>query len=184
MNPDKIDLVAFTALHRAIERRIEVVLLASPRGRLHPMDIDNLRPLDPEEGIAATHTDGDGDRETVMFPAAVFAAADLEEAIAAWNNHLAVEREAELQQRQAARDKAVADREAEERATLAALQVKYGGCVESRPKDCRCPRPANGPRTMPEWLGEFLDFAPSDDACTVCDHCGESLDLHGGSGLR
>lgn len=43
----------------------------------------------------------------------------------------------------------------------------------------RCPRPADGPRTAPEGLGRHLTFAPADDACTVCDHCGASAEEHG-----
>lgn len=43
----------------------------------------------------------------------------------------------------------------------------------------KCPKPANGPRTKKEFLGTVLSFAPADDACTYCDHCGESRDAHG-----
>ena len=45
--------------------------------------------------------------------------------------------------------------------------------------DYQCPKPANGPRTAKEWIGKVLSFAPCDDACVICDHCGEHRDNHG-----
>lgn len=43
----------------------------------------------------------------------------------------------------------------------------------------RCPRPADGPRTIASARGRVLDFAPCNDACTICDHCGEHIAAHG-----
>jgi len=35
------------------------------------------------------------------------------------------------------------------------------------------------PRDVTDGIGKVLSFAPCDDACTICDHCGEHRDDHG-----
>ena len=42
----------------------------------------------------------------------------------------------------------------------------------------RCPIPSAGIGTARAWIGQVLSFAPCDDACATCAHCGQSLDLH------
>jgi len=56
-------------------------------------------------------------------------------------------------------------------ATQQRLKLKY-------PRKGRCPRPADGPRTVEAFKGQVLHFAPGNDACTHCDHCNEHIEAH------
>lgn len=42
----------------------------------------------------------------------------------------------------------------------------------------RCPTVATGPRTVAQMRGKRIDFAPCDDACCLCDHCGCDVSMH------
>lgn len=61
------------------------------------------------------------------------------------------------------------------------METIRDGCFvqEGRDERERCPKPATGPRTIRSLLGLRLYFAPADDGCKYCDHCGEHIDKHG-----
>lgn len=47
--------------------------------------------------------------------------------------------------------------------------------------DCEswvCPKPATSDWTALIYRGQVLQFAPCDDACTICGHCGEPVERH------